>query len=282
MVRDLLIRKKFRIPNKNISFQVVKGGAGKTTLATNFSYRCSQYGIRVLLIDLDQQGNASRCFDIETRDKLVFLNIFRNEVNVSESIFKVNQFLDVIPSNLNNSRLDFEMSQKAALNVRDVIRDIIEPIRSSYDLVIMDCPPAINRINACVTCASDLIIIPVNPDQYAMDGMQFSIDEIETIKNEFKLKNLDFKLIWNKYDAREKLGTIYMHALVREEKMMERILPAVIRVDTEFKNSVHDRRSIFQTFKRTSAKQDIDEMTREILGIRDWLSESNRGKTYES
>jgi chromosome partitioning protein len=234
----------------------------------------------VLLIDFDQQGNASRCFDIETRESPVFLNLFRNEVKVTDTIIAINEFLHIIPSNLNNSRLDFEMSQKTSLNMKEIIKNIISPIRNNYDLIIMDCPPAINRVNATVTCASDLVVIPINPDQYALDGMQFSISEIEAIKVDFGLDKLDFKLVWNKYDAREKLGTIYMHALVKDEHMIDKILPVVIRTDTDFKNSVHEKRSIFEISKKSSAKEDIDELTREILGIRDWLKLNMKGKSY--
>lgn len=280
MIRKILIDKGFIYPKQNISFQVVKGGAGKTTLATNFSYRCAQYGTRVLLIDLDQQGNASRCFDIETRESPVFLNLFRNEATVVDAVIPINEFLHIIPSNLNNSRLDFEMSQKTSLNMKEIIKNILSPIRNNYDLIIMDCPPAINRINATVTCASDLVVIPINPDQYALDGMQFSISEIEAIKFDFGLDNLDYKLVWNKYDAREKLGTIYMHALVKDERMIDKILPVVIRTDTDFKNSVHEKRSIFEISKKTSAKEDVDELTREILGIRDWVQLNTKGKSY--
>ena len=278
LIRKMLNERGFVFPKQNISFQVVKGGAGKTTLATNFSYRCAQYGAKVLLLDLDQQGNASRCFNIETRTKPVFLNVFRQEVSAKDSIIEVNEYLHVIPSNLNNSRLDFEMSQKTSLNIRDIIKNLLSDIRDDYDIIVMDCPPAINRVNASVTCASDLIIIPINPDQYSLDGMQFSISEIETIKKDFNLENLNYKIVWNKYDAREKLGTIYMHALVKEEHLIEKILPVVVRTDTEFKNSVHERRPIFENSKKSSARDDIDELTREVLGIRDWIQETSKVK----
>ena len=271
LVRKIITDKGFIYPKCNISFQVVKGGAGKTTLATNFSFRCAQYGVKVLLIDFDQQGNASRYFDVETRSKPVFLNVFRREIDVKDAVVPVNEFLHVIPSNLNNSRLDFEMSQKTSLNIKEVINNLILPIRDDYDIVVMDCPPAINRVNASVTCASDLIIIPINPDQYALDGMQFSISEINMIKRDFNLDSLDYKLVWNKYDAREKLGTIYMHALVKEEELIDKIMPLVIRTDTEFKNSVHEKRSIYENSKKSSAKEDIDELTREILGMRSFF-----------
>ncbi|WP_010303922.1 ParA family protein [Candidatus Odyssella thessalonicensis] len=277
VIRKLLCERDFHYPNLNISFQVVKGGAGKTSLATNFAYRCAQYGAKVLLIDFDQQGNASRCFNIETRSKPVFLNIFRQECDIKDAIISVNEFFDIIPSNLNNSRLDYEMSQKVSLNIRDMLRKLLEPIRSNYDLVIMDCPPAINRINASVTCGSDLIVIPVNPDQYALDGMQFSVSEIEMIKKDFNLKDLEYKLVWNKYDAREKLGAIYMHALVKDAAMLHKLIPIVVRTDTEFKNSVHEKRSIFENGKKSAAREDVDELTRELLGLRDWSPKKGKG-----
>ena len=119
--------------------------------------------------------------------------------------------LHLIPSNLNNSRLDVELTQSAS-NLSDLIKDIIDPIRNNYDLVIIDCPPAINKINTAVTCASDMVLVPINPDPYAMDGLDFTLSELARIKKEFKL-GFDYRVVWNKYDARERLGAVYMHSI---------------------------------------------------------------------
>lgn len=268
-VRDLLESKGFSYPKLNISLQMVKGGVGKTSLSFSLAVRTNHYGARVLIIDMDQQGNLTRSFNVEARDKAVWLNLVRDNVPVEEAIVEISEGLHLIPSNLNNSRLDVELTQSAS-NLKDLLRDKIASVRDNYDLVIIDCPPAINKINTAVTCGSDLIIIPTNPDPYAMDGLDFAIAEIKRIKTEFKLKTLDYKVVWNRYDARERLGAHYMHALAQKTEHLEKILPVVIRVDASLKNAIFDSKSIFELPKKALIREDIDQFSREILGINEW------------
>jgi chromosome partitioning protein len=276
-VRDILISRNFQYPNKNYSFQIVKGGAGKTSLSSNFALRASQYGAKVLAVDFDQQGNFTSTFGINTKDRPVFINLFRKECKIEDAIVTVNDALHIIPSSLDNSRLDVELTQRSSLNIRDLIRDILEPVRNKYDIVVMDCPPAINRINVAVTCSSDYVVIPVNPDQYSMDGLEFTIAELITIQKDFKMNALDYFIVWNKYDARERLGAHYMHYLVKDSSKVSKILPVVIRTDVSIKNVVYEMTNIFERGKKTTIKEDMDHFTREILGINAW----NENKTKE-
>lgn len=267
-VRKLLEEKGFKYPKSIISFQIVKGGVGKTSLSFCLAVRASHYGARVLAIDLDQQGNLTRSFNVEARDKFVWLNLFRDKISIEKAVVKLTSNLHLIPSNLNNSRLDVELTQSAS-NLSDLIKDIIDPIRNNYDLIVIDCPPAINKINTAVTCASDIVLIPINPDPYAMDGLDFTLSELSRIKKEFKLQ-FDYRIVWNKYDARERLGAVYMHELAKREDMLNKILPVVCRVDVSMKNAIFDSKSVFELPKKASIREDIDQFAKEILGINSW------------
>jgi chromosome partitioning protein len=267
-VRKLLVERGFKYPKLNISFQIVKGGVGKTSLSFCLALRASHYGARVLVIDLDQQGNLTRSLNIEARNRPVWMNIIRDEATVKDAIVSVSENLDVIPSNLNNSRLDVELIQSSR-NLKDIIHDLIAPVRNNYDLVVMDCPPAINKINAAVTCSSDMIIIPINPDPYAMDGLDFTLSELKKLKKEFKL-NFEYLIVWNKYDGRERLGAYYMHELAKREDLVEKIMPVVCRTDTAIKNAIFSETSIFGLSKKSPMREDIDQFTKEVLGINQW------------
>jgi len=267
-IRKLFEERGFQYPKKIISFQIVKGGVGKTSLSFCLAVRASHYGARVLALDLDQQGNLTRSFNIEARDKPVWLNLFRDKVPIDQAIVRLSDTLHVIPSNLNNSKLDTELTQ-AATNLKDLIRDTIAPVRNNYDLIIIDCPPAINKINAAVTCASDIVIVPINPDPYAMDGLDYTISELNHIKQGFKLA-FDYRIVWNKYDARERLGAFYMHELMKREDIINNILPVVCRVDVSLKNAVFDAKSVFELPKKAPIREDIDQFAKEILGINAW------------
>lgn len=264
-VRRLFEEKGFKYPRKNISFQIVKGGVGKTSLSFSLATRASHYGARVLAIDFDQQSNLTRSFNVDARNHPVWINVIRDNIKCSDTIKHISEFLDLIPSNLNNSRLDIELTQSAS-NLKDIIKDKLCEIRDNYDLVIMDCPPAINKINTAVTCSSNLIIIPINPDPYAIDGLEFSIAELLKVKKDFKL-DFDYKILWNRYDARERLGALYMHQIMSDESKIEKTLPIVIRTDITLKNAIFDKKTIFEIPKKSFIREDIDQFTKEILQI---------------
>lgn len=267
-VRKILEERGFNFKKQNISFQIVKGGVGKTSLSFCVAVRASHYGARVLAIDLDQQGNLTSSLNIDAREKPVWLNLIRDNISVEKTIVNLTSHLDVIPSSLNNSRLDIELTQ-SAYNLKDLIKDTISPIRDNYDLVIIDCPPAINKINTAVTCASDIVIIPVNPDPYAMDGLSYTISELNRVKKDFKL-DFDYRIVWNKYDARERLGAVYMHELTKRVDLLNKILPVVCRIDASMKNVVFNAKSVYELPKKASIREDTDQLTKEILGINLW------------
>lgn len=273
-VRKFLMERGFQYPKLNLSFQIVKGGVGKTSLSYALALRSSHYGARVLVIDLDQQGNLTRSFNVELREKPVWLNVMRDNVPIENAIIPLSDTLHLLPSNLNNSRLDLELTQ-STLNLKDMIRDKLSSIRNNYDLVIFDCPPAINKINLSATCASDTVIIPLNPEPYAMDGLDFTLAELKRIKQEFKLA-LNIKIVWNRYDARERLGAIYMHDLAKDKDKINSVLPVVIRVDASLRNSIFESKSIFDFSKRSGIREDFDQFSREILGINHWKEKSTK------
>lgn len=274
-VRKILLDKGFEYPTLNTSFQIVKGGAGKTSLSYGLGTRASLLGARVLLVDLDKQGNLTRSFKIDARDNPVFLNILRDKKSIESAIIELSDTLHILPSNLNNSRLDLELTQ-SNFDLRSLIRDELKPIRDRYDLVIMDCPPDINKITVAATCSSDLVIIPMNPDPYAIDGIDFTINELKTLQKKFKL-SLNYRLVWNKYDARERLGNFYLHDITKDEEKYKNLLPVVIRIDTSLKNSIFDEVSLADLPKDSNFKEDSDHFAKEILGLNQWIENRRQG-----
>ena len=270
-IRTILESKGFVYPRKNISLQIVKGGVGKTALSHLLSVRASHYGAKVLVIDADQQGNLTKSLGAEARDAPVLLNLVRDECLVTDAIIPLGGYVDLIPSNLNNSRLDMELTQSNA-NLQDLLTNMLAPVRDNYDLVVIDCPPAINKINTSVSCASDLVIVPINPDPYAMDGLDFTLSELKMVKKNFRQAKFDYKIVWNKYDARERLGAYYLHELAKDAELIEHILPVVIGVDVTTKNAIHDEESVFDRRKKSTIREDSDQFTRELLGINLWMS----------
>jgi chromosome partitioning protein len=270
-VRNFFETRGFKYPKINIGFHIIKGGVGKSSLASAVAIRANMYGARVLCIDFDQQGNLSRSFGVNARENLVWLHIQRNVCKIEESIVFITKTLHLIPSSMNNSKLDLELANNP-INLKDMIRDYLAPIRDVYDLVIFDCPPSLNKVTAATTCASDLVIMPINADGYSMDALDGTIAEINHLSAAFKL-NIPYKVLWNKYDQREKLAVKYLHEVASKESCKDNILPIVIRTDTAVKNALDQGISVFEMKSKSGICDDIDSLTRELLGLSQWDDE---------
>lgn len=265
-IKTLLEMRHFKYHKKIFSVHDLKGGVGKTTIALSFSVRASHYGFKVLMIDIDLQSNLTHYCNIDPTNLPVWINILRKDTKIEDCIINVSEYLDLIPSNLNNSRLEIELAGNSSINIKDNIKDTLEPIINKYDLIVIDCPPSLCKTTTMATCASDLTIIPINPDQFSIDGMHMTIDEISRIKKAYKLP-LKYKILWNKYDARKKLAPFFIQQLAKDEEKYSNTLPVVIRIDSAFETSQSMRKSIFEAQRRSNAQEDIDALVRELLNI---------------
>lgn len=256
---------KIKFKKKVISFQIVKGGTGKTSITHSFAIRANLYGAKVLCIDIDQQGNLSQAFNINAQDLPVMIDILNQDSKVEESIVSVSPGLDLIPSRLENAILDnFLMLSKYPLD--KVYANIVNQIHHKYDLILIDCPPALGQSVTAATLASDLIIAPVTPEKFSLSGLRISYEELHTIRERFN-KDVLFKIILNKFNTRTALSTEVFTSIFNDELFRSAMCNTFIRACQEFPNTIYSKSNIFATFKNTSAKEDIDLLTREILDL---------------
>lgn len=264
-IKQVLESRKF-IYKKNIfSLHDLKGGVGKTTISYSVGVRASHYGFKTLLIDMDLQANLTQTCNVDSKELPVWVNLVKKEAEIKQCIINIDEYLDLIPSNLNNSRLEIELGVNK-VNIKDHIKDILNPIIDKYDIIIIDCPPSLSKATTIATCASDLIIIPITPDQYSIDGMYMTIDEIRDIKKSYSI-NTDYKILWNKYDARKKLISILMQQLATDQINFYKTFSTIIRIDSNFEMSGAKKINIFGLPKKSTAQEDIDTLTKELLGI---------------
>lgn len=268
--RFFFTQRGYVYPRLNVSFHIIKGGVGKTSLAYATAVRANMYGARVLCIDFDQQANLTRSFGINSRNKPVWIHILKDKLDVSSTIVPITNTLHLIPSSMNNSRLDIELSS-SAISYKDHIRDVLMPIRDNYDLVIFDCPPSLNKITATVACSSDLILMPINADDYSMDALDRTIEEIKSLEKQFKI-TIDYRVLWNKYDQREKIALQFLHEVAQKQETKDKVFPVVVRTDTTIKNAIQQGLSIFDLKSKANICEDIDMLTRELIGLLEWDS----------
>ena len=256
---------KVKFKPRTIAMQIVKGGTGKTSLSHAFALRANLYGARVLCIDLDQQGNLSQAFNVNPKETPVMIDVLNDNISIEDSIVRVSPGLDIIPSRIENAVLDnYLMLNKQPLD--RVYAQPISRLHDKYDLILIDCPPALGQSVAAATLASDTVIAPVTPEQFSLSGLRVSYEEIKSIGLRFE-KKISLKIVLNKFDTRTALSTEVLTTILNHEVFKNLLCQTFIRSCQEFPNTIYSGSSIFTTLKHTSAKEDIDLFVREILNI---------------
>lgn len=266
VVRRYLSSKGYSIPFQVISFQMLKGGVAKTTTAMNFGLRAAMYGAKVLFIDLDQQANLTFALGENAEDKPVWLDVVEKKVALNQAVIAVDENIDLVPSSLNNSVLE-RVLINSQRNWMQAVKGPLAEVRNHYDLVIIDTAPALSTTNTAVTLASDVVVLPVNPDRFSMFGLNKHLADLTEIGAEFS-HNFEKKVLFTKFDGRESASRELLEQCI--DQYGEFLLKNYIRASSEVKNTIGTQKHIFQA--KSAAKEDFDAVTRELLHFAD-LSE---------
>ena len=248
-----------------LSFQIVKGGTGKTSMCLSVGVRACLYGAKTLLVDLDSQANLTKACGIVAKNKPIMHDVINQDLRFEDAILNVCDGLDIFPSRIENIVLD----TKIMLNrhpLERLYKDMLEPLKEKYDLILIDCPPALGCSVTAATLASDKIIAPVTPSEFSLDGLGITADEMGNIEKHFKT-NINLYALLNEYDTRTTLSSDTLRLLLSSTRFANKVLRAVVRKSQEFENSLVKRITIFDSLNNNSAKEDIDLLTRELLNI---------------
>lgn len=261
-VRTILETRGYRYPKAVISFQMLKGGSTKTSSLFNLAVRLNHYGARVLAVDLDMQGNLSDAFGFVVGENPVWYHVSSREATIQEAIVPISENLDLIPSDFENSTLDFLITSKR-LDLRNFISNTIAKIRNNYDFILIDCNPALSSLNISIALASDKVIIPVNPDKFAAKGLKKTIEELERVGKEYS-NHVQYELLFTLYDGREAASQRYL--ISYGSQYQERLISTVIKRNADVKNALDQKISIFDCPK-APAREDFDLLARYIMGF---------------
>lgn len=183
-----------------------KGGVGKSTTAINLSSCLAELNQKVLLIDIDPQGNATSGVGIDKNNvENTLYELLVEESKLEDCIIEnVYENLSLIPSNVNLSGAEIEL---VGIEGREfLLKNHIDSIRSQYDFIIMDCPPSLNVLTINAMTTADSVLVPIQCEYYALEGLTQLIHTIELVQQRLNPDLIIEGVVFTMYDARTNLS----------------------------------------------------------------------------
>lgn len=208
-----------------------KGGVGKTTSCVNLAASLSKARKKVLMIDLDPQGNATMGCGVNKHELQYSINdVLLNRVELLQAISSTKVGFDVLPSNRELTEAEITLVKKD--NNQVILRDILNKLSNQYDFVLIDCPPTLNMLTLNALVASNSVFIPMQCEYFALEGLASLITTIEQIKSTFN-PDLEIEgLLRTMYDSRNRLSIEVSKQLIDHfgDKVFQTIIPRNVRL----------------------------------------------------
>ena len=216
---------------KVISVTNQKGGVGKTTTSINLSAALVLQKKRILLLDMDPQGNASVGLGVDTSQlNATIYDVLLNEVTAKQAIVNTESGVDVMTANGDLAGAQVELLNEIGRELR--LKKALVAVQDDYDYILIDCPPALNVLTINALVASDSVIIPMQCEYFALEGLSALISTVRTIREALNPKLTIEGLLRTMFDKRNSLSGEVSKQLQNHfgDKVYSTIIPRNVRL----------------------------------------------------
>ena len=240
-----------------------KGGVGKTTTSVNLGACLADAGKKVLQIDLDPQGNATSGLGIDKKDidESVY-DVLINDVDLKKVILhSSHQGLDIVPTTIALSGAEVELTNLMARETR--LKDAFGDVKDEYDYILIDCPPSLGLLTINAFTACDSILIPVQSEYYALEGLSQLLNTIKLVRKHFNSALKIEGVLLTMYDKRTNLGQ-QVNAEVKKyfgDQVYETIIPRNVRLS----EAPSHGQAIVDYDKRSTGAKVYQQLAKEVL-----------------
>jgi len=208
-----------------------KGGVGKTTTAVNLAAALARTPKRVLLVDLDPQGNATMGSGIDKRElRASTTDVLLEEMHAQSAIVKTPEDFDLLPGNIDLTAAEIELMDEEGREQR--LKRALEPLRGDYDFIIVDCPPALSLLTLNALTAADSILVPMQCEYYALEGLSALLQTIDALKQRLNPALEIEGVLRTMFDVRNNLANAVSAELTTHfgDKVFRTIVPRNVRL----------------------------------------------------
>ena len=208
-----------------------KGGVGKTTTSVNLAAALAQAPMRVLLVDLDAQGNATMGSGVDKRELAgSTCDVMLEEMHAKDVIVKSPEGFDLLPGNNDLTAAEIELMDEPGREQR--LRRALDSVRDRYDFILVDCPPALSLLTLNALTAADSVLVPMQCEYYALEGLSALLQTIDALKAKLNPALEIEGVLRTMFDVRNNLGNEVSGQLVKHfgDKVFRTIVPRNVRV----------------------------------------------------